>query len=134
MLHNLFILLLMNIWVVSSFWLHNTALNISIHVLHCTYWITSFVNCLFKSLAHFSMSVFTLFICRGPLCILDKNSVGFMLQIFFYSTASLFTLLIVSFGEQKLLISLPLWLVIFASYLINLSLTPGIKIAFCFIF
>jgi len=80
--------------------------------------MSSLEKCLFSSLAYFLIGsfIFLELIYRSCLCIFEINSlsVGLFAIIFSHSEGCLFTLLIVSFVVQKLLILIRSRLFIFA--------------------
>ena len=87
--------------------------------------VSSLEKCLFSSLAHFLIQsfIFLELSCRSCLYIFEINSlsVASFAIIFSHSKGYLFTLLIVSFVVQKLLISIRCHLFIFAFISITLG-------------
>ena len=78
--------------------------------------MSSLEKCLFSSLAHFLIASFIFLSCRSCLYLFEINSlsVASFAMIFSHSEGCLFTLLIVSFVVQKLLILIRSHLFIFA--------------------
>ena len=80
--------------------------------------LSSLGKCLFRSVAHFSIGsfIFLELSCRSCLYIFEINSlfVALFVIIFSHTEGCLFTLLIVSFVVQKLLILIRSYLFIFA--------------------